>query len=814
MNIYLPPKFESWLNLDNLINEFNQSFYPYHDYKEDNNLPTTIDELIELQKSAFIIAKPGYGKSKLLEYISKKHNAKFIDLKDEENIEDSITKYNIFCLDSLDEVRFDEFSNKLSSILKVYNNNPNKIFFISCRINYANNYKTQFREFNNFLFINLKPFTFKEIIEYFKQADINHNKIFDVLRYKNSKKGMHLLRVPRYLNTIVNLILNEKVTANELATWKRINYFDKFLHEKFKTEYKNERTQNGYAIAKRVTEKIALIMEIYQTNRIKKEELITIIDEINSNITRTFLYTLDIDTFIKRVLQTNDSKVEEYVEFADSELQEYQAAVHLSRLGNREQVLFDLVMEPNFRHIYPNWYNVLSYLLEIQPTLLLPIAEYAFQKGSEWIEYDFFELLEYTDPNEITLENKASIFYFLYSYVQNLPNASLWNGHLYHIIDYFVYDIHYDLVNQIPKDITNKNEARIFDNQVHIISYALEAEKIESKELEKWKKVLKKYAKYYQYPHLVSSCLDTLCHFNDISDYKSMKNIFDECTDTNVLRSYINACADLKPNYRFTTEILLKGLKSNVPSTASNKIDKIKLQKELLYIIDEFIRDKDYYYNYAKESDNYLVTLDSNVENLYSNLNTIWNKKIERKLVDFSMFLIKNNNNGYYAIEKDFIKLNQLIQRNNKKHINNFIPLLDQDYYFDIEKIVINLLDTDVAPEFIKKAKVAYYDNPWMLLHLLNHLRLKKEDVFKIGQSFFPEECEKMKIIDLEEDRKKREASEKRQTYKNFQEYIKNIPQTWNPKLISLLRHNIDFIKEQATLEELEKVKWLIKKKN
>ena len=87
-------------------------------------------------------------------------------------------------------------------------------------------------------------------------------------------------------------------------------------------EDKNLNTQKRDLI-KRVLEKLALIMEIYQTNLLKKDELMSFFDDLQSDLKSSLLQQVPFEVFYdKTVLKDNIDTIE----FDNTEFQEYLAA--------------------------------------------------------------------------------------------------------------------------------------------------------------------------------------------------------------------------------------------------------------------------------------------------------------------------------------------------------------------------------------------------------------------------------------------------------------------------------------------------------
>ena len=136
-------------------------------------------------------------------------------------------------------------------------------------------------------------------------------------------------------------------------------------------------------IIKRVLEKLALVMEIYQTNILKKDELMTFFDDLRSDLKASLLQQIPLEVFYdETVLKDNIDTIE----FDNTEFQEYLAAKEIIRLGHPQQVIFDLSVDPELREIYPSWFNTLTFVIELDISLLKPILDFGSHKRRGWIQ--------------------------------------------------------------------------------------------------------------------------------------------------------------------------------------------------------------------------------------------------------------------------------------------------------------------------------------------------------------------------------------------------------------------------------------------
>lgn len=94
-------------------------------------------------------------------------------------------------------------------------------------------------------------------------------------------------------------------------------------------------------------------MEIYQSNRITKDELMRFFDDLKSNFISPFIISHNnlLRALYERSLLKDDIDT---IEFENTEFQEYLAAKEIVRMGNTEQIIFDLAIVPELKDMHPS----------------------------------------------------------------------------------------------------------------------------------------------------------------------------------------------------------------------------------------------------------------------------------------------------------------------------------------------------------------------------------------------------------------------------------------------------------------------------
>jgi predicted NACHT family NTPase len=316
---YIKPVIKFYDRFDDLDNE--SEIYAYHLDKTDWNE-------IYSKSIILLLAEPGYGKTRMLKEIviestTIDRSAIYIDLKNvtlniEEYIKEITSTCQIFassekeeeeinkcqkiksekfelqnsqniiiCMDALDEVQIgDKYATLIDNIKEFIQKYDQCNIIISCRTHHYKRYKSIF---TGVPFEYCKIFDFKnEHIESFlKNQDIKEPVIQKVMGHVSDSYLMNILGTPRYLSMYVKLIRENN--ADEVSKLNRTDLFESFIYGKLEKEKEKDESLIDIDIVKRVLEKLALIMEIYQSNTLKMDDLLTYFDNIDSTLTKSFL---------------------------------------------------------------------------------------------------------------------------------------------------------------------------------------------------------------------------------------------------------------------------------------------------------------------------------------------------------------------------------------------------------------------------------------------------------------------------------------------------------------------------------------------
>ncbi|WP_162996981.1 NACHT domain-containing protein [Mucilaginibacter kameinonensis] len=382
----------------NIVDEFadinDPDAFKRYFYRRDLPFEDHISTILE-SRTSFIIGEPGYGKSRLIQELCKHTPGDYVrfDCRDLDPQQGLIVEQNIKYLffDGLDEVAPVAFLGILDSIRSIIASRPDCSVSIACRTHYLERAKSYLVNFKGAKYVQVTPFNHTQIwrylLNYFSNIDIA-----DAIYYRSrSISGTSVLQTPRYLEAFVKAVLNENISREEIRNMATTEIFERVIYFQLRTELKKAKesaaplkekkfkttvrevlsyikasnqpkeNSNELYITQRVLEKLAFVMEVYQRTRITMQELVTFLDNTESNINLIFLQYSSVDKFIERTLKkTNDT-----VSFEHSSFQEYLAAKELVRMGDSAQVIYDLILEKDLQLIYPNWLDVLQYAIEL-----------------------------------------------------------------------------------------------------------------------------------------------------------------------------------------------------------------------------------------------------------------------------------------------------------------------------------------------------------------------------------------------------------------------------------------------------------------
>lgn len=371
-------------------------------------------------KRNLVIGEPGVGKTLLLGQIKKYLEEQgiatcLVNLRQpnaisliEGCVQSSTGLPRALLLDGLDEIQSSMFPAVLQKIEEVADHYDGPIF-ISARWVFIARHATSFPQFR---FIVVSPFTSSQVKEYLiatglSEADINT--LFHVLSFSHR---MLVIQIPRYLHYFAKFWKRNGFT--DAMQVSRNELFEHFIYSKLELE-DTKLSSDKRAITKRVLEKLALAMEIYQTNVISKDDLMTFFDELKSDLKLAALSQLTMETFFEYSLLKNNGDT---VEFDNTEFQEYLAAKEITRFAAPGRAAFAFAADTDVHEMYPTWFNALTFLVDMKPDLFGQIIEFSGLHSRDFkiVDEGFFTFFGRIDPRNVSTPLKRTLFNDLIEY--------------------------------------------------------------------------------------------------------------------------------------------------------------------------------------------------------------------------------------------------------------------------------------------------------------------------------------------------------------------------------------------------------------
>ena len=400
---------------------------------EENRLK--IDDLAQGKRN-LIVGEPGIGKTFLLHQIkdwldTEGATTGLISLRQtgateliDEFLNKQIEGPKVLLLDALDEVRSSLFPSVLQKIEQVSRSHPELPIYLSSRWVFISRYATSFPEYR---FITISPFTRGQVREYLIAAGRSAADVDALLnRVMSFSHRMLVIQVPRYLSYLDGFLKLNGVEA--AAHVSRNELFEHFIYAKLELE-DDKLITDKKAIVKRVLEKLAVTMEIYQSNTISKDELMTFFDDVKSDLKQVALSQISLDVFYDySLLKVGQENLDE-IEFENTEFQEYLCAKEITRLSDPGRAAFSFAVDPDVKEIYPTWFNALTFLVDMQKDLLEQLVEFSGIRtdGFKVVDEGFLKFLSRVDPKHVPAELRRNLFRDVVAYHQRTRQWMNWD---------------------------------------------------------------------------------------------------------------------------------------------------------------------------------------------------------------------------------------------------------------------------------------------------------------------------------------------------------------------------------------------------
>ena len=420
MKEYIVPQVIKYQNVDDLLENNNRDRLSLDTIKH-----LSIDELLQ-DDFVCVVGEPGIGKTRLVDEIENQIPTRFHHCTASKISLEPIPRDIEYCIiDALDEVEGNLFYSTLLLIKKYKEDNPNVKVLFTCRKHYVASYATHFASCKGLIFIELCRLSNKDVMDIVDGCSETTR-----TNVAKSTKLKELLTIPRYLTFLLEHEKQKGSCSNigELFEFIIGNAIQTAINKRQDNADRQEGIKNegSRILIQRVLEKVAFIMEISRKDQISKDELYTILDEIKGNMAQMLVVNFDLLYFESRILKDTNG----ILQFENTELQEYLAAKELCRQNNIESVLYDVAVQKDLKHIFPNWYDVIphiSYTKDEIHTFINVIKLIVSYESS--LENDSFKsLLRYVDPSVCTPHQKEDLFSVLIEHYLRMPAYIGWKS--------------------------------------------------------------------------------------------------------------------------------------------------------------------------------------------------------------------------------------------------------------------------------------------------------------------------------------------------------------------------------------------------
>lgn len=542
---YITPFVKKYSNIDDLLQnkDINSSIY-------DDRHELSINNLLGIDFIC-IVGEPGIGKSRLIKEIINQIPDKYFFMKATTfEIEYTEKEEEYYIIDALDEVAENQFFQKLQAIKKLKEFNPTSKVVFSCRKHYVASFAKAFSQIKGITFLEIDKLTNK-------QVEIVIDGCSDVTKMNvaNNPKLKELIRIPRYLGF---LLQSEKQNRSYQNMGELFDYIiTNSIETAIKQSKRDINIDTFIILIEYVLQKVAFIMEICRKDNISKDELYTILDGVKGNMTQMLLANFDLLFLQSRILKDTAGMLQ----FENTELQEFLAAKELLRHDHIESILYDVAVNKELKHIYPNWYDVLPHISysNTGTDILINVIKLIISYESNLENKSFESLLRYIDPSILTPLQRKDLFTIIFEHYFNThPLVYIGTG----TVDILVGCYNSSCAANLMQNHDNLNKIQLANIRV-ILERLRESQKLEDKIIQYWKDAVKtlihrddEYKVAALYICYAINDTDTFIYWMELfKDFNQhIKDTFydvtghSKITQIDVVNCWINGCFERNPH--------------------------------------------------------------------------------------------------------------------------------------------------------------------------------------------------------------------------------------------------------------------------
>lgn len=465
-------------------------------------------------------------------------------------------------LDALDEVSRSTFLDVLKKIEELSENHPDIAIYVSSRWVFMDKYSNSFGAYR---FVAIKPFTPDQIKEYLSSGMRPVTDVDEMFRHAMQFHGRVIIQIPRYLFLFEKYMEGKPAAA--VQDISRNDLFEHFIYSKLEIESdRNPELKEMEPVIKRLLEKLALTMEIYQSNTITREDLITFFDDVKSDLKLMVLAQVGVDILLKNtVLQVSEESTDS-LRFENAEFQEYLAAKEITRLSDPRRAAFEFASDSTLTELYPSWYNTLSFLVDMDPDLLGQLLDFSGIEGDAYKVADesFFNFLSRVNPAPTPPSVKKRFFKNVITY--HTRRLQWMPGPLTSAIPgFYSPDLESFLKEEVEKaEGENRDEVKYYmplGNIVYAVAYLLRSGA--QVDVPYWRTRLIRYASEpCNNSVLPRHALLALAELKDPSVIDELPDLSD-APDELIMREFSSLCAEVAPNKDESVDTFIKLIRRN-----------------------------------------------------------------------------------------------------------------------------------------------------------------------------------------------------------------------------------------------------------
>lgn len=547
----------------------------------------------------------------------------------------------------------------------------------------------------------------------------------------------NILRVPRYLS-FLNSFLKKNNDVSAASRISRNELFEYFIYSSLDEEGQKSGEDKG-AITKRLLEKLALTMEIYQTNVITKDDLMTFLDEIASDLKVVALAQFNLQTLFDRsLLKTSQDSIE----FDNTEFQEYLAAKEISRLSDPNRAAFSFAVDLNIQEIYPTWFNALSFLVDMQSGLLEQLVEFSGLRSSGFkvVDDGLLTFISKVNPAFLSQEVRRRIFNEVVAYHERVRLWMPWDLSRA-LTSFYDASLEHTLKTTLENATGQIGAYRYvpLGNVAGILSNLLDANV--QVDYEFWREKLIQFAsEAIENSVLQRNALYALQSLHDSVVIDRLPNLLD--SEQLVAQAFLSMCASVAPDHPKSVEYFIEAIRKN-NFHGRYGIFKMREACSIKKLLSVFNTEGEFREEFLEHA-----TIFSHGEDqeLIDNIENIFDEEINI-LAKETVLKAMNSNLYHNSVKSGFIiGLLKLLRKRNTNFFREMVAELHEKkpemagiFYF-AQDFLAEVLEAEDVPEFLDAMLQA--DQEITAFNILQKVgssnRVSAVQIYELGRSALP----------------------------------------------------------------------------